>query len=147
MPGKKRIKVIIDTNLFISFLIGKRLAGLKQTLIDSIIQLIFSEQNISELQIVTGRPKFKKYFNQDDVANLIDLIRTIGKVIEVTREPDICRDQKDNFLLALSDKGKADYLVSGDTDLLSIGEYKETKIITIEELEEMIKQARTPNKR
>lgn len=140
MPGKKKVKIIIDTNLFISFLIGKRLAGLKQTLVNSIIQLIFSEQNLKELQVVTSRPKFKKYFNENDVTDLIDLIHTIGKVIKVTREPEICRDPKDNFLLALSDKGKADYLVSGDNDLLSIGEYKGTKIITIEELEELIKK-------
>jgi len=142
MPGKKRIKVIIDTNLFISFLIGKRLVSLKQTLVNSIIQLIFSEQNISELKIVTGRPKFKKYFNPDDVSDLIDLIQTIGKIFKVTREPDICRDPKDNFLLALSDKSKADYLVTGDTDLLSIEEYKGTKIITIEEFEALIVQSK-----
>jgi len=84
MPEKMKVKIIIDTNLFISFLIGKRLAGLKQTLVNSIIQLIFSEQNIEELQIVTNRPKFKKYFNENDVTDLIDLIHTIGKVIKVT---------------------------------------------------------------
>lgn len=141
MPRKKRIKVIIDTNLFISFLIGKRLVSLKHTLANSIIQLIFSEQNISELKIVTSRPKFRKYFNPDDVSDLIDLIQTIGKTIKITREPDICRDPKDNFLLALSDKSKADYLVTGDTDLLSIEEYKGTKIITIEEFEALIVQS------
>lgn len=140
MPGKKRIKVIIDTNLFISFLIGKRLVSLKQTLVSSIIQLVFSEQNISELKIVTSRPKFQKYFNQDDVSDLIDLIQAIGKIVIITREPDLCRDPKDNFLLALSDKGKADYLVTGDTDLLSIREYKGTKIIAIDEFEVLIKQ-------
>ena len=138
MPKKERIRIIVDTNLFISFLIGKRLAVLKQLLINSIVQLIFSEQNISELQIVTGRPKFKKYFNESDVADLIDLLYTIGKVIKVTKEPEICRDPKDNFLLALSDIGKADYLITGDADLLSIRKYKDTKIITIERFEELI---------
>jgi len=138
MPKKERIRIIVDTNLFISFLIGKRLSGLKQLLINSIVQLIFSEQNISELQIVTGRPKFKKYFNESDVADLIDLLYTIGKVIKVTKEPEICRDPKDNFLLALSDIGKADYLITGDADLLSIRKYKDTKIITIERFEELI---------
>ena len=141
MPRKKKIKIIIDTNLFISFLIGKRLSGLKQTLIHSIIQLIFSDQNIQEIEIVTGRPKFKKYFDERDVADLIDLIYSIGKIIKVTKEPEICRDPKDNFLLALADKGKADYLVSGDNDLLVIREYKNTKIITIEELERIIEKS------
>jgi uncharacterized protein len=74
------------------------------------------------------------------VADLIDLIYTVGKIEKVTREPDICRDPKDNFLLALSDKGKADYLVTGENDLLNIGEYKKTKIITAEELEKIIQK-------
>jgi len=67
MPRKKKIKIIIDTNLFISFLIGKRLAGLKQTLVQSTVQLIFSEQNMEELETVTERPKFEKYFDKEDV--------------------------------------------------------------------------------
>ncbi len=89
---------------------------------------------------MTSRPKFQKYFNQDDVSDLIDLIQAIGKIVKITREPDLFRDPKDNFLLALSDKGKADYLVTGDTDLLSIREYKGTKIIAIDEFEVLIKQ-------
>lgn len=138
MPGKKKIRIIIDTNLFISFLIGKRLTGLKKSLVHSSIHLIFSKQNIQELEIVTNRPKFEKYFDKNDVTNLIDLIYTIGQIIKITTEPDLCRDPKDNFLLALSDKGKANYLVTGDEDLLSIKEYKKTKIITIDELERII---------
>jgi hypothetical protein len=141
MPRKKKIKIIIDTNLFISFLIGKRLGGLKKTLVDSIVQLIFSEQNIEELEIVTKRPKFKKYFNESDVANLIDLLYTVGTIIKIKEVPEISRDPKDNFLLALSDKSKAEYLVTGDTDLLVIGEYKKTKIITIDQLENIIDES------
>mgnify|MGYP006900793648 FL=1 len=48
-------------------------------------------------------------------------------------------------LLALSDKGKADYLVSGDNDLLSIEKYKGTQIITAEELEALINKTQTPD--
>jgi uncharacterized protein len=141
MPRKKKIKIIIDTNLFISFLIGKRLGGLKKTLVDSIVQLIFSEQNIEELEIVTKRTKFKKYFNKSDVTDLIDLLYTIGTIIKIKEEPEISRDPKDNFLLALSDKAKAEYLVTGDNDLLVIGEYKKTKIITIDQLENIIDES------
>jgi hypothetical protein len=135
MPRKKKIKIIIDTNLFISFLIGKRLAGLKQTLVQSTVQLIFSEQKMEELETVTGRPKFEKYFDKEDVIDLIDLIYAIGKIEKITKEPEICRDPKDNFLLALSDKGKADYLVTGDSDLL-----------TIDQLEKILQKAHTPNR-
>lgn len=130
MPEKKKINIIIDTNLFISFLIGKRLKKLHQLITDSLIQLIFAEQNIEELKIVTARPKFRRYFNNEEVDDIIDLIYAIGKVYKVSNEPNICRDPKDNFLLSLAEKSKADYLISGDKDLLDIGIYKKTRIIS-----------------
>jgi hypothetical protein len=139
MPSDKRIKIIIDTNLFISFLIGKRLHTLKQTLVNSQIQLIFSKQNLLELRIVSKRPKFEKHFSENDVSDLIDLIQSIGKVVQVTKEPLICRDPKDNFLLGLAEMGKANYLVSGDKDLLDLKMYKKTIIISMEELERLLK--------
>ena len=132
------------TPIYLSaFLIGKRLSGLKQTLIQSSVQLIFAEQNIEELKIVTSRPKFEKYFKKNDVNDLIDLIYTIGVVEEIPEEPQVCRDSKDNFLLALSEKSKADYLVTGDSDLLIIGKYKNTQIISIEQLEKILKRSIT----
>lgn len=140
MPKDKKIRIIIDTNLFISFLIGKKLIGLKQVLVDSKVELIFSDQNILELKLVTGRSKFEKYFHENDVDDLVDLIYSIGKIINVTKEPLICRDPKDNFLLGLSEKSKANYLVSSDKDLLEIGEYKKTRIIRIDELEKILKK-------
>ncbi|HKK62842.1 MAG TPA: putative toxin-antitoxin system toxin component, PIN family [Bacteroidales bacterium] len=141
MPRRKKIRIVIDTNLFISFLIGKRIKGLKKSLVQSTVQLIFSEQNIEELKIVTRRPKFEKYFDKNDVDDLIDLIYAIGIIEKIIDEPEICRDPKDNFLLALSDKGKADYLTTGDSDLLTIGEYKKTKIITIDQLEKIVNES------
>jgi putative PIN family toxin of toxin-antitoxin system len=138
MPKSKRIKAVIDTNLFISFLIGKKLQGLKDLLIDFRIELIFAEQNIQELVIVAQRPKFKKYFKTEDLNDLIDLIKIIGKVLIIGNVPNICRDPKDNYLLELARKGKADYLVTGDTDLLEIGINKGTKIITVKEFEQIL---------
>ena len=135
MPKSKRIKVIIDTNLFISFLIGKKLQGLKELLTDFHVELIFAEQNIQELRMVSQRPKFRKYFKADDLDDLIDLIKVIGKVIEIGNVPEICRDPKDNYLLELARISKSNYLVTGDIDLLEIGTYKETKIITAREFD------------
>ncbi|NOX46158.1 MAG: putative toxin-antitoxin system toxin component, PIN family [Chlorobi bacterium] len=67
MQAKKRIRIIIDTNLFISFLIGKRLGKLKEYLVNSGVALILSEQNILEIKLVTTRPKFRRYFSKNDV--------------------------------------------------------------------------------
>jgi len=139
MPKSKRIKVIIDTNLFISFLIGKKLKGLKELLTDFRVELIFAEQNIQELRMVSKRPKFKKYFKADDLDDLVDLIKAIGKVIEIVNVPEICRDPKDNYLLELARISKSNYLVTGDIDLLEIGNYKGTKIITAKEFDRIFR--------
>jgi predicted nucleic acid-binding protein len=41
-----------------------------------------------------------------------------------------CRDVKDNFLLNLSIDGKADFLITGDTDLLVLGKIRQTQIVS-----------------
>jgi len=138
MPGKRKIKVILDTNLFISFLIGKRLKSLKSSLVNSDVILIFAEQNIQELQIVARRNKFRRYFHEEDVNDLIDFIQIIGKIYKIDEYVEICRDPKDDFLLALAKKGKADYLVSGDKDLLVLETYQKTKIIAVDEFEKIL---------
>jgi putative PIN family toxin of toxin-antitoxin system len=43
--------------------------------------------------------------------------------------PDVCRDPDDNQILACANAGKADYLVTGDADLLVLKEFKNTRII------------------
>ena len=141
MPKSKRIKVIIDTNLFISFLIGKKLKILKELLTDFRVELIFAEQNMEELRMVSQRPKFRQYFKADDLDDLIDLIKSIGEVIEIINFPEICRDPKDNYLLELARISKSNYLVTGDIDVLEIGNYKKTKIITAREFERIFRLA------
>ncbi len=144
MQGKNSIqnhlknRIVVDTNVLISFLIGKRLRKLKDKLIDSTIKLILTDQLIKEIRIVTARPKFRKYFNKQDVNDFIDLISIIGLTFEIQYIPDICRDPKDNFLLGLCDIGTADFLVTGDKDLLELLEYKGTKIISPSELENLL---------
>ena len=61
----------------------------------------------------------------------IDLIDVISII-------SICRDPKDNFLLALAKDGKADFLLTGDKDLIDLKKIGKTKINTITSfLEEM----------
>jgi uncharacterized protein len=131
-------RVVIDTNVMISFLIGKRLRKLKDRLSDSTIKLVLTEQLINEIKLVTIRPKFKKYFNKQDVTEFLDLVSIIGVFYKIQDIPKVCRDSKDNFLLSLSLIGNADYLVTGDKDLLDLKEYKGTKIIRASEFEKLV---------
>jgi putative PIN family toxin of toxin-antitoxin system len=61
----------------------------------------------------------------------LSLFDSIGKLVEVKSGVNDCRDFKDNFLLNLAIDGKAKYLISGDKDLLVLGQIKKTKIITM----------------
>jgi len=131
-------RVIVDTNVMISFLIGKRLQKLKNKLSDLSITLILTDQLINELKLVTSRPKFRKYFNKQDVNEFIDLISIIGLTYQIQDIPDACRDPKDNFLLSLCLLGNVDYLVTGDKDLLELVEYKGTKIVRAADFEKLL---------
>ncbi|MFM9265231.1 putative toxin-antitoxin system toxin component, PIN family [Tychonema sp. BBK16] len=138
MPQKPTIKVIIDTNLWISFLIGKTLAKLKELMVDRTIEVVLCEQIIEEINLVTQRPKLQKYFSATKVQELLELLRIIGLWIEVTSEVSICRDAKDNYLLALAKDSQADFLVTGDADLLILVNFEGTKILNYKDFLDQI---------
>ncbi len=125
-----RIRSVIDTNLWVSYLIGRTLANLTKPLENDIISLLFSDELLDELVEVLHRPKFRKYFSLEDVRELLELINLRAEWIEVEGCTDACRDFKDNFLLDLSDAGTAEYLVTGDTDLLEMKQWGKTRIVT-----------------
>lgn len=135
MPNRKNIKVIFDTNIWISFLIGKRLQVIKDLIIEQKLEIILSDQLLLEIQLVTQRPKLKKYFPENKVEELIQFLEIVGKKFEVKSLNDVSRDSKDNFLLDLIDASKADYLVTGDKDLLILNPFNKTKILTPAEFE------------
>ncbi len=85
MPEQKASRVIIDTNLWISFLIGKELYNLKELIVTERIILITTQQLINELRVVTSREKLKKYFNQDKVTDLISLLDIISIKIKINK--------------------------------------------------------------
>ena len=74
MPGKKT-KLILDTNIWISFLISDRLKYLDNTILRADIQLLFSEELIEEFIIVSRRAKFAEFFKDKDIEKLLRLFR------------------------------------------------------------------------
>lgn len=136
MQGQKPSKVIIDTNIWISFLIGRELQNLKYLIVDERIKIITTSQLIDEIRLITSRKKLKKYFNPEKISDLISLLGIIADNVKIKTIDKICRDPKDDFLLALSKESKADYLITGDNDLLTLKVYGQTKIITAKQFEE-----------
>lgn len=89
--------------------------------------------------MVTSRKKLKKYFPIESVNALLELLETIAEHFKIEPTHLISRDPKDNFLLDLIDISKAEFLVTGDKDLLVISSFKTAKILTPTEFEAQLK--------
>ncbi|MDR9443262.1 MAG: putative toxin-antitoxin system toxin component, PIN family [Schleiferiaceae bacterium] len=126
----KSKKIILDTNLWISFLISHRLHEIDDLLLNNRIQLIFSKELIEEFVTVAKRPKLEKFFTEKNITDLLQLFDSFGKLVEVSTKVSVCRDYKDNFLLSLALDSQSDYLLTGDYDLLELKIIKQTKIIS-----------------
>ena len=132
MKQEKKIRVIVDVNIWISFLIGRRLQRIFDVLVKPQIVLIFSNELLAELHAVTQRPKFKKYFaSSENVKELLKFLSTIGEMVELPETlPERCRDCKDDYLLELAVISNADFLITGDKDLLVIQTIGDCQIVT-----------------
>jgi len=132
---KKRSKrVIIDTNLWIRFLISRDYSVIDKLLFQERIQLIFSSELVGEFVEVAQRPKFRRFFPLEELSELVEMIEEVADFVEVTTDDIIsCRDEKDNFLLCLARDASADYLITEDNDLLVLNPFEETEIMTMKD--------------
>ena len=124
-------RIIIDTNLWISFLITKDFAKLDEIIFLRQGILVFSEELLDEFLEVARRPKFRRFFSASDIEEILETIDEYADFVKVKTKIEVCRDTKDNFLLSLSVDGNADILLTGDKDLLDLINFGETKIMTI----------------
>lgn len=132
------MRIVIDTNVWISFLIGKSLAGLSDAILSDRVTLLFSEELFAEMVEVLQRPKFKNYFSTAAIEELIVLLYERVVWVDVTHHFEDCRDKKDNFLLDLSVSGQADYLVTGDEDLLALNPFQGIQIISYRRFQDSV---------
>lgn len=130
MPKSKHQRIILDTNLWVSFIISNELRYLETLLFENRVRLLFSNELIQELKSTIGKPKLRKYFPDNSLEKMLNAFEPYVDFIHVKSKVDICRDPKDNFLLELAKDGKADYLLTGDMDLLEIKKFKQTEIVT-----------------
>lgn len=131
--ARKVKRVILDTNIFISYLIGGTMTSIDNLILDRNIKLIYSSELLKEILDVVQRPKLMKYFSIEDVNLLLDFLEQDAEFVPVVSKIKVCRDPKDDFLLALAYDGNADYLVTGDEDLLEIKVFKKTEILTMKD--------------
>lgn len=130
---QRKNRVIIDTNLWISFILTGKFSKLDKILNDGSIVLLFITELQDEFIEVARRPKFRKYFPEEDFIKLLHQIEKNAEFIDVEFEVNKCRDPKDNFLLSLAHDGRATHLISGDKDLTSIEKFGDTVILSLAE--------------
>ena len=130
---KNKTVVIFDSNIWISFMIGKTILKLKEIIAEGKIEIIVTDNLIDEIEAVAPRKRFERYFKDSDIKEFFEYLNSISRKVEIESEVNICRDDKDNYLLALAQDCKADYIVTGDKDLLELKQFEETKIIRFNE--------------
>lgn len=133
------MKIVIDTNIWISYLLGGLLQDIDKKLILREIKVVVSDEMLKELSEVSGRPKFKNIFTAKRIKELFSLLDSYAIVVLPCEKVDVCRDKKDNFLLEVALEGEADYLITGDEDILVLGSFHNTKIIRPKDFEAMLK--------
>ena len=136
------MKVVIDTNVWVSYLIGSLLLGLDERILSKEIKVVVSEEMLKELSEVSNRPKFKNIFTTKKIKELFSLLDSYAIVVSPSKKVDACRDRKDNFLLEVALEEESDYLITGDEDLLVLNPFHGIKIIRPKDFEEILKNDR-----
>jgi uncharacterized protein len=131
MPANK-IRIVIDTNIWISFLIGKTITeGFNKLLADKRFEILSSNELVEEISEVISRAKFSKYIAPKKAEHFLQLFSFATLHIEVVSKATVSADDDDNFLLALAKDGKALYLITGDKPhLLKLKVFETTHVIT-----------------
>lgn len=106
MEGKRKIKVIIDTNWWISFLVSKKSVGLPHILLNEDIIICFSVELSNEIYETLQYARNKKRINELNLKQIIIFLERVATYYAVTSDVSVCRDSKDNFLLALAKDAK-----------------------------------------
>ena len=134
------MKVIIDTNLWISFLIGHQTQLVRQILTDVRLDVYVCNQLIKEIRDVAGRDKIHKYVSTADVEDLLAIIHAFCQfsTTEAKVALSAVRDPKDLYLLSLAETIGADYIISGDADLTDLGQHKQTRILKLADFKAMM---------
>ncbi len=125
------MKVVFDTNIWVSFLIDKRLS-LSQSLFNRPdIEIYYCVELEREYLDVTQRAKIRKYVGDKQIQRVHRLmVSTCRKCQKLILVDSSIRDQKDLYLLSLAETIKADVIVTGDADLLVLKQHKQTKMIS-----------------
>lgn len=118
------MKVLFDTNLWISFMIGKRLSSLAEVLNRQDVEVYVSEQLLEEIRTVIARPKFDNLISSETRFCFFEMVYDVCRFTDIIVQSESpIRDIKDLYLLSMAESVPVDFIVSGDKDLTDLGEH------------------------
>ncbi len=125
------MRLVFDTNVIVS---AALLAGsVPRKAFDKALDegtILISASVLLELAEVLSRKKLDKYLLKEERMRFLVALLKETELIEVTVAITDCRDVKDNRLLELGVSARADYIISGDEDLLVLNPFRGIPILT-----------------
>lgn len=122
------VRAVLDTNIFISALVGKGpSAQLYNAFRAGRFWLVTSHRLLSEVAEVLTRPKFG--IDPVEVRVAFRLLRHQSLIVHPKESIRACRDPKDALVLECAVSGEADFIVTGDQDLLVLNPFRGIRIV------------------
>ncbi len=128
------LKLAIDTSVLISAALSAK--GAPARLVRCALaqhRLVFSRATLDELRTRLYRPKFDRYISLENRERVLHDISAAALWVDVGEPAFYCRDREDDKFFETALKAQADYLVSGDNDVLKAPEHKGLRIISAQQ--------------
>lgn len=121
MESENRVRVVIDTNVLISsFLFGNTLPGIVVRFVVENCLILQSKETIAEIIEEAGREKFDRWTARASRMTAVHAFLAVTEVVPNVLRKQRCRDPRDDMFIDLAEWGTADFLISGDSDLLEL---------------------------
>ena len=128
------MRVIIDTNLLVSYLLTHRdpiASIMDHHLASGHFTLLSAPELLAELERVLTYPRLRRFYDDATRKEFVALIAQLAELQDLPKEiPHICRDPADDLFIACAVAGEADLIVSGDKDLLVLGTVGRIALVT-----------------
>ncbi|MDR3180673.1 MAG: putative toxin-antitoxin system toxin component, PIN family [Prevotellaceae bacterium] len=123
------MKLVLDTNIFISaFFWGGTPQKIIERVNSGIDFLYVTDGILTEIAQVLARPKFN--VDKTIITRLINAIREVSVCFAIDGAVrGVCRDEKDDMILECGWRCNADYIITGDNDVLSLKNFRGVKIV------------------
>lgn len=126
--------IVIDTNVLLSAALSPN--GTARKALDKVykeFKIAQSDETYQELNTRVYKRKFDKYISDEDRQDFLDIVKKSSQFIEIKSQINTCIDPDDNKFLELAKDANAEFLITGDQDLLSLktlAEYQNEIITT-----------------